>query len=685
VTRLIDCDPAFRERKLAGQFRPPSSGQRSGTGRTADTNATSPARPALAAWRSGASRRQLAHAGGIRCPCHYVRYGTESPTYAYDQRARVTSRLARDAEVFKRGRPKIGTKGTPARPLAKLLTGIRGFDQLSDGGFPRYRTSLLIGGPGAGKTVFALQCLVNAAKQHRAAGMFVAFEESPSQIIANSATFDWGLPSLLAKKLFIMDAHLSPALVKTGDFDLAGMLAMLAAKKKEIDAQWIVFDGIDVLLTLLRDPVAEMRELYRLRDWLADSALTAIVTAKSDGRSSEAAHYGFLQFMMDCVVRLDRRQEDRVSVQTVRIMKYRGSGFAAAEFPFSFGPSGIQVGAIKPADIGHKASTERLSAGFERLDVMLGGGVFRGSSTLITGAPGTSKTTLAGKFIEAACGRGERALFVSFDESAEQIMRNLLSVSIQLKTHVKSGLLRMYSARTEGFSAEEHLLKISSLIREAPPRCMVIDPLTAIAKSGSLSAARTAANRLIYSVKDEQITLMVTALSEATGPGDEATDLQISTIADTWIHLSYLVRSGERNRALTIIKSRGTSHSNQVRELILSNSGPSLSDVYTAGGEVLMGTLRWEKEAEESAKKLRQRAEFDHKRRELEFAEAGIRARIASLQMDLEKQRAELTLYSGVDDDHTASSNRREGELRKRRGGDPAEPPVRKSGNGAAK
>jgi circadian clock protein KaiC len=544
---------------------------------------------------------------------------------------------------------------------------------------------LLIGGPGAGKTVFALQCLVNGARRHRAPGIFVAFEESPRQIIANGATFDWGLAGLSAKKLFLMDAHLSPTLVKAGDFDLAGMLAMLAAKKQEIDAQWIVFDGIDVLLTLLQDPAAEMRELYRLRDWLADNALTAIVTAKTESRSAESEHYGFLQFMVDCVVRLERRQEDRISVQTLQITKYRGSGYAAAEFPLSFGPSGIEVGATKPPEIGHQASAERLSAGFERLDAMLGGGVFRGSSTLITGVPGTSKTTLAGKFIEAACSRGERALFVSFDEGAEQIMRNLSSVGIALKAHVKSGLLLMHSARTEGISAEEHLLKIRSLVREHRPHCMVIDPLTAIAKSGALGAARTVANRLIYMIKDEAITLMVTALCESDGPESEATDLQVSTIADTWIHLSYLVRSGERNRAITIIKSRGTSHSNQVRELVLSDSGLSLSDVYTAGGEVLMGTLRWEKEAEERSKKARYRAEFDQKRRELQFAEAGTSDRIKALQLDLERQRAELALYSGENDVRIASSSQREGEMGKRRGADPADASARKSGNGAAK
>jgi len=550
---------------------------------------------------------------------------------------------------------------------------------------PRHRTSLLIGGPGAGKTVFALQCLVNAARRQRAAGIFVAFEESPRQIIANGATFDWGLASLPGKQLYFLDAHLSPTLVKAGDFDLAGMLAMLAAKKQEIGAQWIVFDGIDVLLTLLQDPVAEMREIYRIRDWLAENALTAIVTAKLEDRTSEALHYGFLQFMADCVVRFERRQEDRISARSIQVTKYRGSSYAAAEFPVSFGPSGIEVGAAEPAEIEHRASSERITAGFARLDAMLGGGVFRGSSTLITGVPGTSKTTLAGKFAEAACRRGERTLFVSYDEAAEQIARNLSSVGIQLKAHVKSGLLRMYSARTEGISAEEHLIKLRSLIREYRPQCMVIDPLTAIAKAGTLGAARTAANRLIYLVKDEGITLLVTALSEADDPVTESTDLQISTIADTWIHLSYLVRSGERNRALTIIKSRGTPHSNQVRELVLSKSGPTLTDVYSAGGEVLMGTLRWEKEAEEKARTIRQRVEFDQKRRALRSVEAKTSAQIKALQMDLQRQRAELALYSGDHEVRNVSSSERENELRQRRSADPTDLSPRKSGNGAAK
>ena len=585
-----------------------------------------------------------------------------------------------------------GKKRVIPRPLPKLATGIEGFDDLSRGGLPRNRTSLIMGGPGAGKTVFALQSLVNGIRRRQESGIFVAFEEAPRQIMANGATFDWGLATLAKNKFFLLDARLSPTAIQSGEFDLVGMLAMLKAKKQEIGAEWIVFDGIDVLLTLLQDPLTEMREIYRIRDWLADNALTAIITAKLGNGHSGAPHYGFMQFMADCVIRFDRRLEHGVSAHRIGITKFRGSDFAAGEYPVSFGPSGIEVGAAEPAEITHTASTERISSGFERLDAMLGGGLFRGSSTLITGVPGTSKTSLAGKFAEAACQRGERTLFVSFDEGAEPIARNLSSIGIQLKPHIKSGLLRMYSARTETISAEDHLLKIRALIREHRPRCMVIDPLTAIAKAGGLGAARAVANRLIYMIKDERVTVMITALNEGDDPQAESTDLQISSVADTWIHLSYLVRAGERNRALTIVKSRGTWHSNQVRELVLSANGPMLTDVYTAGGEVLMGTLRWEKETEENARKTQRYAEFDHKRRELQFAEANTSAQINALQMDLERQRTALAVYSSDNEMRNVSSSDREKKLRKMRNADPAArvpgaavSHAKRDGNGAAK
>jgi circadian clock protein KaiC len=564
-------------------------------------------------------------------------------------------------------------KSAIPRVLSKVATGIQGFDEISRGGLPRNRTSLVMGGPGAGKTVFALQALVNAARQCRQPGIFVAFEEGPDEIFANAATFGWGLPALAKRSLFFLDARLAPTVVQSGDFELTGMLAILEAKKHELGAGWIVFDGIDVLLALLQSPDSAMREIYRLRDWLAHNNLTAIITAKLDGNNSSPANYGFMQFMVDCVIRFDRRLEQEISVRRLEITKYRGSDFASGEFPLSFGPRGMDVAAPAAAEVLPDAATERVSSGFGGLDEMLGGGVFRGSSTLITGAPGTSKTTLAGKFAESACRRGERTLFVSFDEGGERIQRNLKSVGIQLAGHVKSGLLRMYSGRTDVNNPEEHLIRISALLLEHRPRCMVIDPLSAIARTGALSSARAIGNRLIYKMRDHRVTTIVTSLVDAEDPQAEATELQISTIADTWIHLSYLVRGGERNRALTIVKSRGTRHSNQVRELVLSAAGPALTDLYSSGGEVLMGTLRWEKEAEERAHQRQRHAEFNHKRRELQFAEADIAARIAALQLDLDKQRAELALYTADDEARHVSSDERGNALRKIRGADAAD------------
>lgn len=576
----------------------------------------------------------------------------------------------------------IVRKNNVPRTLPKMPTGVPGFDELSHGGLPRNRTSLVMGGPGTGKTVFALQTLVRAARDRRQPGIFIAFEERVEEIFANAAAFDWRLTEMSPNKIFFLDASLSPAVVHSGEFELTGLLAILEAKKKQLGATWIVFDGIDVLLSLLRDRDAETRELYRVRDWLARNALTAIITTKVNGEMTGAVSYGFMQFMVDCVIRLDRRLEQGVSVRRLEVTKYRGSDFAPGEFPLSFGPDGVQLAAPRPEDARCAASSERTSTGFEGLDSMLGGGVFRGSTTLITGAPGTSKTTLAGQFANSACGRGERTLYVSFDEGGERIRRNLTSVGIHLGRHMKSGLLRMYSGRADATNPEEQLTRIGELILQHRPRCMVIDPLSAIARSGALSSARAIVNRLIYKVQDHKITAVITSLVDGADPQHESTELQISTIADTWIHLSYLVHSGERNRALTIVKSRGTRHSNQVRELVLSESGPALTEVYSSGGEVLMGTLRWEKEAAEKARELERRAEFRHTRSELQFAEADIAARMAALQLDLDKQRKELELYTIEDEPRQEGPGERESRLGEKRASDKAAPtasgPVKK-------
>jgi circadian clock protein KaiC len=365
-----------------------------------------------------------------------------------------------------------------------------------------------------------------------------------------------------------------------------------------------VFDALDVVLALLPDAAARRREVYRLHEWLLAHELTGLITAKAGGDDASSItrqQFGFMQFMVDCAVILTHNVVVGVSQRNLRVQKYRGSSFDENESPFLIGLGGLEVAAAHALDGARaKVTSERVSSGVKRLDTMLGGGYYRGASVLITGFPGTAKTTLAGTFAEAACRRGERTLFVSFDSDSNEVIRDLGSVGIKMARYVKSGHFRMASARTITGSAETYLGRIKSLAREHTARCVVIDPVSTWSKSGNELSAHSVAERLTDWSKANGITLLCTSLlDEMSSQTEGGSPLQISTLADTWIHLNYLVQAGERNRGLSIIKSRGTAHSNQVRELILSDAGVTLTDTYSAGGEVLMGTLRWEKERAE--------------------------------------------------------------------------------------
>jgi len=539
------------------------------------------------------------------------------------------------------------TPGSPdlgGETVRKAATGISGVDAITRGGLPEARTTLILGGPGAGKTVLALESLVNAARLDHEPGIFVAFEESSRQIVANAATFGWDLPSLEAERLFFLDARVSPMTVHSGDFDITLMLAGLEAKVKEMGAKRIVLDGLDVLLTLLDDPVRERQEVYRLHDWLKNSGLTAVITGKaSDGDRRGIDRYAFMQFMVDAVILLHHRMIDRVSLRGLRVAKYRGSGFDEGEFPMVISPTGIQVATFGPAILSHEVSTERVSTGIRRLDNMLGGGYYRGSSVLVSGVPGVAKTTLAAGFVLAACQRDERALFVSFDEAAPQLVRNLQSVGIDLAPHVESGRLRIHAVRSESRSAEEHLIALQRIMGEFEPRSLVLDPISALGKTGGEIAAVHASLRLLDYARARGITALSTSLVPQ-GAEVEATAMEISTIADTWIHLAYAIHGGERNRTLTVVKSRGMRHSNQVRELILSDDGVTLADVFTAGGEVLVGTARWEHERAMRERVERDRVEREHRRRVAEQNVARIEAEIAGLRAELEAQHADMEM-----------------------------------------
>ena len=531
--------------------------------------------------------------------------------------------------------------------LEKLSSGIEGFDDITAGGLPQRRITLLMGGPGCGKTVFALQMLVGAATNHGRAGIFVAFEENARQVSANGASFGWNMPALEEKQIFFVDACMRADVVKSGSFDLTGLLAALKTIASEMEAKLIVFDAIDVLLSLLDDPAAECRELYRLHEWLTDNKFTGILTTKiEDNQPATAQRYGFMPFMADCAVLLTQRVADRVAGRAMRILKYRGSRHVLNEVPFVIGPGGIEVGSSNGVHPEPQPFDERVPTGIERLDAMLCGGLYRGTNTLITGSSGTGKTMLAGAFIAAACHRGERALFISFDENSRDIVRDLATVGIELAPHLATGGLRMEAVRTEAASSEEHFMRIKRLIAEHQPRCLAIDPLSALARVGGGLAARAVAERLIYLCRNGGITVLFTSLLEGIDPHLETTTLHVSTISDSWIQISYLLQDGERNRSLSIIKSRGSEHSNQLRELIFSSTGVTLAEPYMAGGKVVMGSLRREKENALQSEAGRKRFEVDQKRREPELTMNERDHHLVATQRDLRKRIDELDILT---------------------------------------
>jgi len=568
----------------------------------------------------------------------------------------------------------IIANGTPS----KALTGIAGFDEITAGGLPQGRTTLLVGGPGSGKTIFGVQFLKYGAEACEQRGIFVAFEESPHRLIDNFKSFGWNLTELQDSKLFFLDAQPTPDLIQGGPFDLSGMLAALSSKIKKMGAVRIVFDALDIVLALLPDAAARRLEMNRLHQWLLKHELTALITAKAGGddTSSGGQPFGFMQFMVDCSVVLNHRVDLGVSQRNLRVQKYRGSGFNEDESPFVIGKNGFDVAMARSlgrADA--QVSSERVSSGVERLDTMLDGGYYRGASVLITGFPGTAKTTLSGAFAEACCRRGDRTMFVSFDSDGSEVVRNLTSVGIQLERYVQNGCLRMVSARTFTGSAETLLVHIKTLAKEHEALCVVIDPVSALAKSGNELTAHAVAERLVDWSKGAGVTLICTSLlDEISTDAQSRTPLQISTIADTWIHLNYLVQAGERNRGLSIVKSRGTAHSNQVRELILSKEGVTLADIFTAGGEVLMGTMRWEKES--AARVANEVAEVavKLKRVSLDAEEAVLKVRAKSIETELVAKKVERDLLIRTTESQKREVSGGRERMRELRGADMAEP-----------
>ncbi|MEO7037905.1 MAG: circadian clock protein KaiC [Polyangiaceae bacterium] len=524
----------------------------------------------------------------------------------------------------------------------KISSGIVGFDAITGGGLPRGRVTVVLGGAGCGKTIFALQGLVAGARA-KEPGLFVTFEEGPEQIIKDAQHFDWNLRALKDKGIVFFDAQLSQSIVQGGEFDLIGLLAIVGAKAKQLKSARVVFDGLDVLLGHLGDPALIRREILRLREWVYENGMSCVITAKADARDGQPlSDYAFLQFIADCVVVLQHRVIGGSAIRMIRVAKYRGDSHSANELPFTMTSGGIEVAGGTSAELSHSVSMERVTSGVERLDAMLGGGYYRGSAVLISGAPGTSKTSLVAAFAQAACLRKEPTVYVSFDEAPAQIIRNVASIGLHLAPHVKSGMLTMLSLRARADNPEAHVARIRALLDRTGAKNLIIDPLSALAQTFDEALGDRAAVQVMDVAKSLGITSVSTSLLANSAPLSEETPLGISTIADTWMHVSYVIHAGERNRALTIVKSRGTSHSNQVRELILSSTGVTLADPYIAGGEVLMGTLRWERENQDRHAHQVAVSESHLRQKQAELALAETRVRIIAADTELAVREADL-------------------------------------------
>ncbi len=527
--------------------------------------------------------------------------------------------------------------------IPKAPTGIEGLDEITCGGLPAGRPTLVCGEAGCGKTMLAMEFLVRGATEFGEPGVFMMFEENASDLTANVRSLGFDLAKLERKKQIRLDfVHIERREIQeTGEYDLEGLFIRLGHAIDTIGAKRVVLDTIEALFAGLPNHAILRSELRRLFRWLKDRGMTAVITGERGEHS--LTRFGLEEYVADCVLVLDQRVQEQISTRRLRVLKYRGSVHGTNEYPFLIGARGLSVMPITSLQLNHKASADRILTGIVRLDEMLGGkGVYRGSSVLVTGSSGTGKSSLAAKFIDAACRRGERALVFAYEESPAQLLRNMRSIGIHLGPWVAKGLLQIHSSRPTMQGLEEHLVVMHDLVRAFQPSVMVVDPISNLTLDSRETEVKPMLMRLIDFLKQQQITSLFTSLAIGGGPTPEDSQLGVSSLMDTWLLLRNVEFNGERNRTIYVLKSRGMAHSNQVREFILSDKGIDLVDVYLGGDRVLTGTARAAQEAQErAATELRVR---DHRRKveQLTSKRRAIDAQIAALHAQAESETAEV-------------------------------------------
>jgi len=525
-----------------------------------------------------------------------------------------------------------------ARALAKARTGISGLDEVTFGGLPAGRPTLICGGPGCGKTLLATTFLVNGAVMFNEPGVFVSFEETSDDLIKNVASLGYDLGALVAQKKIAIDFVRveRSEIEETGEYDLEGLFVRLDYAIKSVGAKRVVLDTLEMLFAGLGDTQILRAEIRRLFAWLKQRDVTAIITAEQG--EGAMTRYGIEEYVSDCVFLLDNRVSDQITTRRLRVVKYRGSAHGTNEYPFLIDAQGVSVLPVTSAGLAHAASDEVISTGIPGLNQMLGaGGFYRGTSILVSGTAGTGKTSLAANFIEAVCARGERCLYFAFEESPAQIVRNMRSIGLDLQPRVDAGLLRFEAARPSLFGLEMHLARMYREIEEFAPAAAVLDPISAL--RGETGDVHSMLLRVIDLLKSRGITAFLTNLLSVEGM--DKSDAGMSSLMDTWLSLVQLETNGERNRGIYVLKSRGMNHSNQIREYQLTSQGVKLVDAYLGGSGVLTGSARIAQEMVDAASSLRRAQDNERKQRDIQRKRAALERQIAELRAELESEEEE--------------------------------------------
>jgi len=550
------------------------------------------------------------------------------------------------------GRKRTGSRPRQAgKALLKAPTGIEGLDEITGGGLPAGRPALVCGAAGCGKTMLAVEFLVRGATQFGEPGVFMMFEENAEELTRNVRSLGFDLDRLVAKKKLLLD-HVRierSEIEETGEYDLDGLFIRLGHAVDSIGAKRVVLDTLEALFAGLPNHAILRAELRRLFRWLKDRGLTAVITGERG--ENTLTRYGLEEYVADCVILLDHRVTEQVSTRRLRVVKYRGSVHGTNEYPFLIGEHGLSVLPITSLQLDHAAPNRRISSGIPALDEMLGGkGFYRGSSVLISGSPGTGKSSTGMQFIDAACRRGERCLVFAYEESPEQILRNMRSIGLDLRRWVRSGKLQIHASRPTLHGMEQHLVLMHDTARSFRPSVVMVDPISNLSFDHNESQIKPTLMRLIDFLKQQQITALFTSLTTGqSGVSVEESQLGVSSLMDTWLLLRNVEHNGERNRTLYILKSRGMAHSNQIREFVMTRHGIDLVDVYVGPDAVLTGSARVAQEARErSATVARKQA---HRRRLSQMARRrkAIEARIAALRADAAAEADEVAEVTARD------------------------------------